>query len=107
MAMAGLWSIWRDPGTGDWVPSCSVITTTAIPCLAAVHDRMPLLLEPELWSTWLGPDSDPRDILAETLATLSADGLEVFPVSRLVKTFVTRVLSSSSRSPSSKATLCR
>ena len=27
LAMAGLWSVWRDPSTGLWVPSAAVVTT--------------------------------------------------------------------------------
>ncbi|MBA2489196.1 MAG: SOS response-associated peptidase [Chloroflexi bacterium] len=84
MAMAGLWSVWRDAQNGVWMPSCSVITTTAVPRLAALHDRMPVLLEGDIWSAWLSADANPYDILAEVLATPAADGLELWPVSRLV-----------------------
>jgi putative SOS response-associated peptidase YedK len=33
--------------------SCSVVTTAAVGELAAVHDRMPLLLPADRWSQWL------------------------------------------------------
>ena len=29
LAMAGLWSVWKDPATGLWVPSAAVVTTDA------------------------------------------------------------------------------
>lgn len=52
---------WRDPGVADddpraWLGSVTVLTTAAEPGLRAVHDRMPVVLQPELWADWLFPD---------------------------------------------------
>jgi putative SOS response-associated peptidase YedK len=46
-AFAGLWS------AGRFGLSCSIITTAAVGDLTRVHDRMPLLLEPDRWTEWL------------------------------------------------------
>jgi putative SOS response-associated peptidase YedK len=45
-AFAGLWERWKDP-SGQWIRSCSILTTTPNALTATVHDRMPAILEPE------------------------------------------------------------
>jgi putative SOS response-associated peptidase YedK len=37
-AFAGLWDRWRDP-SGQWIKSCSILTTTPNAVTSAVHDR--------------------------------------------------------------------
>jgi putative SOS response-associated peptidase YedK len=44
-AFAGLWDRWKDPN-GQWVKSCSILTTTPNAVTASVHDRMPVILDP-------------------------------------------------------------
>ena len=62
LAIAGLHTWWRDPAVQDdedpaaWLGSVTVLTTAAEPGLLAVHDRMPVVLQPELWADWLSPD---------------------------------------------------
>ncbi|MGH8996252.1 MAG: SOS response-associated peptidase [Acidimicrobiales bacterium] len=64
LALAGLWEVWRDPlGPDDrsaWVRSCAIITTTAGPDVAPVHERMPVVLEPAAIDAWLDPTEDPE-----------------------------------------------
>jgi putative SOS response-associated peptidase YedK len=63
LAFAGVWTAWRGPESGDRLLTFSVLTTAAVGDLAAVHDRMPLVLPPSRWSSWLGltpDDSAPR-----------------------------------------------
>jgi len=50
-AFAGLASTW---GT------CAIVTTTATPDLAGLHDRMPVILDPDREADWLEPGTDPR-----------------------------------------------
>lgn len=51
VVFGGVWSPW---GAGDAHRiTFSIITLAADPHLATVHDRMPLVLEPERWSDWL------------------------------------------------------
>ena len=54
MAVAGLWSTWRPGSDEPSLRTCCVITTAANPSLSLVHDRMPVVLEEEDWSVWLG-----------------------------------------------------
>src|ERR1700685_3245186 len=53
-AFAGLWDRWRD-GSGGWVETCSILTTTPNPVTAAVHDRMPVILDQDSYRIWLDP----------------------------------------------------
>jgi putative SOS response-associated peptidase YedK len=56
-AMAGLWDAWHPPGAppGEAVESFAIVTTTANEILAQHHDRMPVILEPDLYDDWLNP----------------------------------------------------
>jgi putative SOS response-associated peptidase YedK len=53
-AFAGIWDRWRDP-SGQWVKSCSILTTTANALTSSVHDRMPVILDLDSFDLWLDP----------------------------------------------------
>ncbi len=80
--MAGLWSVWKPGKTEDPLLSCTIITTDAVGELAAIHDRMPLVLAERDWDAWLNPDAP----LDAELLTHAPDvrGIELREVSRLV-----------------------
>jgi len=83
LAMAGVWEFWRSPD-GEPLVTAAVLTTDAVGPLADIHDRMPLLLAPEDWATWLDPDSPaPPELLVPPTEELVA-GLELRPVSSRV-----------------------
>jgi putative SOS response-associated peptidase YedK len=83
MAMAGLWEVWRD-GEGELLRTCSVVTTVANSLMTTIHDRMPVLIEPEAWATWLDPANDDTDDLGRLLVPADPRLLERYPVSTLV-----------------------
>ncbi len=85
LAMAGLWTVWRDPKESDGPPvvSAAVLTTAAQGRLADVHDRMPLLMTPQHWAAWLDPDAEEVDGLLEPSLELIEE-LELRPVSSKV-----------------------
>lgn len=87
LALAGLWSTWHDPSAEQDAPplvTCAVLTTDAVGELATIHDRMPLLLGPDDWATWLDPDNaDVQRLLAAPAQDL-VDALELRPVSDAV-----------------------
>jgi putative SOS response-associated peptidase YedK len=56
MAMAGLWELWRSDDSDEWLRTCAIVTTVANRMVAPVHHRMPVLLEPGDWATWLDAD---------------------------------------------------
>jgi putative SOS response-associated peptidase YedK len=88
LAMAGLYELWRDPTRPDgdphaWLVTATVLTTTAEDAVGVIHDRMPLLVEPERWHDWLDPDGSARDL--STLLVPAAPGrLDAYPVSTAV-----------------------
>ncbi len=51
MAIAGLWS------SAGPVVSCALMTRAAAPCIAAIHHRMPVILKPEHYESWLSPET--------------------------------------------------
>jgi putative SOS response-associated peptidase YedK len=53
-AFAGLWDRWKD-SAGESVETCSILTTTPNAVTAAVHDRMPVILDPDSYDLWLDP----------------------------------------------------
>ena len=62
MALAGLWENWRSPA-GEWVRSFAIITTTPNELCAELHNRMPVVLGPEVWPEWLGEEpADPATV---------------------------------------------
>ena len=88
LAMAGLYEIWRDqaiaedePGAFRW--TCTVLTTEAEDSLGHIHDRMPLMVEPDRWSSWLDPRA-PKDSLLSLLVPAQQGALEAYPVSTAV-----------------------
>jgi putative SOS response-associated peptidase YedK len=86
LAMAGLWTTWRDPADKDGPPvvSAAVLTTDAVGPLTSIHDRMPLLMTPDHWAAWLDPDAeDPGDLLT-SVPTELIESLELRPVSSKV-----------------------
>ena len=82
--MAGLWERWRDPGSGEPLESCCIVTTSPAPAVAHVHDRMPVIIPPDAYSEWLDPDNAATDRLARLLVPCEAPGLQARPVSRRV-----------------------
>lgn len=88
LAFAGLWELWRDrDGSGndetagqDLLQSCTIITTAANEDLASVHDRMPVILSPPVWSPWLDEANDDLTGLGELLVPAPKGLLELYPV---------------------------
>jgi putative SOS response-associated peptidase YedK len=67
-AFAGLWEVWRGPNK-DQEPlrSCTIITTAPNAEMAKIHDRMPVILPPSAWDTWLDRDVDDLELLGKLL----------------------------------------
>lgn len=79
VALGGLWERWQEPETGAWVDTCCLITTEPNPLAAEVHDRMPVIITPDHWETWLAPKSRP-DVLLPLLQPIPSEGLRVWRV---------------------------
>ena len=64
-----------------WVRSCSIITTDANPTMAAIHDRMPVILPPSAWDAWLDPANHDIEALGRLLVPAPGALLALHPVS--------------------------
>lgn len=86
LAMAGLYEFWKDPGREDddplkWLVTCTVITTDAEDDLGRIHDRMPMMIEPERWAEWLDPKLTDAKLASGLLVPAQPGRLTADPVS--------------------------
>ncbi|MBN7822521.1 SOS response-associated peptidase, partial [Bowmanella yangjiangensis] len=77
LAIAGLWSIWTST-EGNQVLSCALLTKEAAGPVAAIHHRMPVILEPEQFDLWLSPATGTEAVHAAISA--SREDFEAYPV---------------------------
>jgi putative SOS response-associated peptidase YedK len=80
-AFAGLWDRWTRNGIS--VNSCAIITTEANELLHPIHDRMPVILHPQLHDVWLDSRTA-RTELMELLSPFPAEEMKSHPVSSAV-----------------------
>ena len=80
MFFAGLWDRWRHGE--EPVESCTIITCAASDTLRPLHDRMPVLIQPEGFRSWLDPDT-PGDELKAMLRVWE-HAFNAYPVSKAV-----------------------
>lgn len=81
LAMAGIWTAWRDDENGEPVYSCAIVTTSARGEMADIHERMPLMLPERLWSPWLTTDPDEAPHLHGVVRGLGPPPLLARPIS--------------------------
>jgi len=79
-AFAGLWERWKDP-SGNWIKSCSILTTTPNAVNAQVHDRMPVILHPDTYDLRLDPGLTNVAAVSEMLKPYDARLMRCYPVS--------------------------
>ena len=82
LAFAGLWESWRGPDA-EPLETFTIITTEATPELAAIHHRMPVIVEPAHYDVWLESAGDPG-LLAPLLVAGGGPALTARPVGRRV-----------------------
>ena len=83
MALAGLWENWRSLA-GERVLSFAIVTTTPNELCAELHNRMPVVLGPQVWPEWLGEEPADPAYLKDLLATHPAEEMTCWPVSTRV-----------------------
>ncbi len=85
LVFAGLWDRWRhgDQADGQVTESCTILTTTPNAEMAAIHDRMPVMVPPHSFDRWIDPEVGADDVV--DLLVPAPDGfLRLTPVSTLV-----------------------
>lgn len=78
-AFAGIWETWQG-SEGVELRTCAIITTAPNELAAEIHDRMPVILEPESYDPWLDPESETEELLSR-LAPYPAERMQAHPVS--------------------------
>ncbi len=78
-AFAGLWENWTSKETGETLETTTIVTTEANDFLRQLHHRMPVVLEPDSGTRWLGGDMALLDEYADSVPALRA-----WPVDRKV-----------------------
>lgn len=83
MAFAGLCETWTsEKGEAETIESCCIITTTANSLMEPIHDRMPVLLDPDQWKTWLSPQINQPDKILLLIHPHDSNSMQAWPVTR-------------------------
>lgn len=82
-SMAGLYDIWTAPD-GSRLSTCTIITTAPNRLMADIHDRMPVILNPEAESAWLDRSNQDIPALMSLLQPFESEQLQAYPVSPAV-----------------------
>ncbi len=75
IALAGIWEGWQSPN-GSEIETAAILTTSANAMLSAIHDRMPVIVEPRDFDSWLAPDAG-NDAVDRLMRPLDDDALEL------------------------------
>ena len=79
-AFAGIWDRWKDAG-GKTLETCSILTTTPNAVTSTIHDRMPVILDPDSYDLWLDPGMRDVIVVSEMLKPYDARQMRCYPVS--------------------------
>lgn len=82
LAFAGLWETWHSSDGSEMDTAC-IITCGANGTMAAIHDRMPVIIEPGNFATWLDPNADAADVIG-LMRPAAEDALELMAVNSAV-----------------------
>src|SRR5262249_30138263 len=79
LTFAGLWEEWKDRINNETTTCCTMLITEPNSFVSAIHDRMPVILEPESFGPWLSGGAG-----TELLKPAPEDSLRMWPVSKRV-----------------------
>ena len=83
MVFAGLWETWKS-AEGEVMESCTILTTASNRLVAPLHERMPVVLSPDEYRTWLERTTTDPTSLKKMFQPYPADLMEMWQVSPLV-----------------------
>jgi putative SOS response-associated peptidase YedK len=79
-AMAGLWETWRSR-EGQPLESFTILTTEPNELVKPLHNRMPVILDPADYETWLNPEPKDLEKIKAMLHAPPAENMVAYPVS--------------------------
>jgi putative SOS response-associated peptidase YedK len=71
-AFGGIWEYWAREGEEPRV-TCAILVTRANELMAAIHDRVPVIIAPEDYAAWLDPQTGERSALAQLFEPYPAE----------------------------------
>jgi putative SOS response-associated peptidase YedK len=71
----------RTTAEGAEATSCAILTTEANDVMSKIHNRMPVIIDPEDRELWLDPEVTDPEVLLPLLRPYDGDRMEVHPVS--------------------------
>ncbi len=84
IAFAGLYECWQDP-KGGTLDTVTILTCAANGAVAPLHDRMPVVLEPEQYDDWLDTKRIDAERALAVIAPAANDLFEAVPLHPKVK----------------------
>jgi putative SOS response-associated peptidase YedK len=84
LALAGLFEAWRPHEDAEWLLSCCIVTTTPNALMAPIHDRMPVIVPPAHWGTWLSRSVQAPEAVQALLQPAAEGVLQAWPVGKAV-----------------------
>jgi putative SOS response-associated peptidase YedK len=76
--LAGLYDVWKSPN-GAELATCTIITCQPNALMAPIHNRMPVILQPEDEDAWLNPDMTEIEEITTYLRPYPDDVLDAVP----------------------------
>ena len=73
---------WGIPG--EDILTFTILTTGANELMAVIHDRMPVIIKPEHYSTWLDPQLTDTAKILPLIEPYPSDRMEAYPISTRV-----------------------
>jgi putative SOS response-associated peptidase YedK len=83
MGLAGVWEK-RKNGDGTDCEVCCILTTAANDLVSPIHDRMPVIIQPEDYSLWLSENVHEPEELEKLYTAYPSDLMFAHPVPNLV-----------------------
>ena len=83
-AFASLWESWQNPNNKQIINSTTIINTSAEGVMKNIHPRMPLVLSPSFYRTWLDTSNGSESYLDTILFKESIHNFCYYPVTKKV-----------------------
>lgn len=83
LAFAGLWETWTGPN-GEELETAAIVTTRANRALAAIHERMPVIVPPEAFNLWVDCANVDPETAAALISPASENLLDTYEISTAV-----------------------
>ncbi len=85
LAFAGLYEFWKDKAAAEdaeWLVTTTIVTTAARGDMRDIHDRQPVMMQPDALEAWLDRDADQGTLL--DVIAMPAPDLASHPVRKAV-----------------------